>query len=63
MILVGTMMMPIGGNDRLVAFDILAISLHALIAPLKGLLDDGADDRAFLDAAKRDRILVEADDL
>jgi len=53
----------IGGNDGLVATDIFGHQLHALIAPLIGLLHDGGDDRAFLDAAERDRIFVEPDDL
>src|ERR1700683_3830346 len=53
----------IGGNHRLVATDIFGHQLHALIAPLIGLLHDGADDRAFLDAAERNRIFVEPDDL
>ena len=52
----------VGRNARLVALEILRHQLHALIAPLVGLLHDGADDGAFLHAAQRDRVLVEADD-
>ena len=49
-------------DARLVALEVLGHQLHALIAPFEGLLHDGADDGAFLDAAQRDRVLVEADD-
>src|SRR5262249_55715865 len=51
------------GNAGLVALENLGHQLHALIAPLEGLLDDRADDRAFLDPAEGDRILIEADHL
>src|SRR5579859_7950139 len=53
----------VGGNARFITLDILRHQLHALIAPLERLLHDGTDDAAFLDAAERDRILVETDDL
>src|SRR3569623_377465 len=50
-------------DPGLVALDVLGEVLHALIAPLIRLLHDGADDGAFLDAAERGRIFVEADHL
>ena len=62
MTLVGMMISLFGRDARLVALEILGHQLHALIAPLEGLLHDGAGDGAFLDAAERDRIFVEADD-
>src|SRR4051812_24455422 len=53
----------VGRNARLVTLHDARHQLHALIAPLERLLHHRALDRAVLDAAERDRILVEADDL
>ena len=63
MTLPGTMISLFSGNAGIVAFEVGGHQLHALVAPLERLLHDGAGDRAFADAAERDRILVEADDL
>ena len=60
MTLPGTMMIPSAGTPDLSPSKMLGHQLHALIAPLEGLLDDRADDGTLLDAAQRDRVLVEA---
>ena len=52
----------VGRDEGFVALQVFGHVLHALIAPFIGLLHDGADDRSFLDAAQRNRVLVEADD-
>ena len=49
-------------HARLVAFEVAGHQLHAAVAPFERLLHNRADDRTFLDAAQRDRVLVEADD-
>ena len=49
-------------DARLVALEILGHQLHALIAPLEGLLHDGAGEAAVAHGAERDRVLVEGDD-
>ena len=56
-------MTPFAGTPDLSPSTTFAHQLHSLIAPLERLLNDRANDRALLDAAEHDRILVEADDL
>src|SRR4051812_25737206 len=51
------------GNERSIAFDVSGQQLDRLITKLVGLLDDRGLDNAIRNAAKRQRILIEANHL